>query len=235
MNSIIKQDYHSEKEEISKAAKLGGGHIEDYQADIRSSFSIVHELGGHLDIAEHKEHGTSYIVNVPVYVKIDPKTVLKLESPPKVATMKTEINDVIQDDNIRVLLVEDESGIREILKDILEDNEINVDGASNGLDALNLLKEDKVYDLIFLDLRMPVMDGVEFIHKLYEMQFKQEARIYIITGGLEFSNEEKLIVKKVDGILQKPFNPDDLMDIIEQYRKSKHGKILFTALEKDII
>ncbi len=219
-------------------SKGSGVHIADVKADLRTSFSLVHELDGHLDVSENAEHGTSYIISVPAIEKLDPNKVLKLEPSIKILSKNAEVDDAItEEEDINILIIEDEASIREILTEILEEHNIKVDGASNGADGLEALKTagNNKYELIFLDLRMPVMDGVDFMRKLTEQNIQINSRIYIITGGLELTSEEKSIVRRVDGILQKPFNPDDLINIIDQYRKGKHGQSLLNALERDII
>src|SRR5690348_10220063 len=62
----------------------------------------------------------------------------------------------------RILLIEDDRGIREVLKCILEDEGYSVVVADNGQRGLEILRSSPTPDIIVLDLRMPVMDGWEF-------------------------------------------------------------------------
>lgn len=68
-------------------------------------------------------------------------------------------------DKNSVLIVEDDSDLREAYVMILESEGIDVYSAENGQQALNLLEKQGDPGVIFLDLRMPVMDGLEFLKK----------------------------------------------------------------------
>src|SRR6186713_1042869 len=67
----------------------------------------------------------------------------------------------------RILLIEDEASIRSVLKDILKDQKelkLEVDEARDGAEGLNLL-ENGSYDVVFCDVKMPKMDGMEVLQK----------------------------------------------------------------------
>ncbi len=67
----------------------------------------------------------------------------------------------------RLLLVEDDPGIREALRELLTEEGYQVVTASNGREALDLLSPDAPPCVILLDLMMPVMDGWDFAHHLH--------------------------------------------------------------------
>lgn len=68
----------------------------------------------------------------------------------------------------KVLIVEDEEGIRETLEMMLEDDVDIIHSAENGQQGLELFNKNKPYNCIISDINMPVMNGVEFIKKLRE-------------------------------------------------------------------
>ena len=65
----------------------------------------------------------------------------------------------------RILVVDDERSIRNTLKDILEVESYRVEVVESGIEALKLIKESN-YDLIFSDIKMPQMDGVELLQNI---------------------------------------------------------------------
>lgn len=67
----------------------------------------------------------------------------------------------------KILFVEDEKVLRETLQEALEDNKFEVETASNGEDALDLLGKNK-YDLILLDIILPKINGLEVLEKIRE-------------------------------------------------------------------
>lgn len=64
----------------------------------------------------------------------------------------------------KILVIDDEKSIRNTMKDILEYEKNEVDSAEDGMTGLEKLKE-KTYDLIFSDIKMPQMDGIEVLEK----------------------------------------------------------------------
>ena len=66
----------------------------------------------------------------------------------------------------RILIIDDEKSIRRALREILEYEKYEVDEAEDALIALKKL-EDEVFDLIFCDIKMPKMDGIEFLDKCH--------------------------------------------------------------------
>ena len=79
----------------------------------------------------------------------------------------------------RVLVVDDEESVRDAFVDALEDLPYVVDAASGGEEAVEKAKSSPV-DLVFLDLKMPRMDGVEVLHKIRELD--DAVPVYIVTA-----------------------------------------------------
>ncbi len=79
----------------------------------------------------------------------------------------------------RVLVVDDEESVRDAFADALEDLPYKVETVSGGEEALAKVKSSPA-DLIFLDLKMPEMDGVEVLHHIREMD--KTVPIYIVTA-----------------------------------------------------
>ena len=79
----------------------------------------------------------------------------------------------------RVLVIDDEESVRDAFTDALEDMPYVVDAASSGDEALAKAKSSPA-DLIFLDLKMPGMDGVEVLHRIRELD--EVVPIYIVTA-----------------------------------------------------
>ncbi|MCD6546641.1 MAG: response regulator [Thermotogae bacterium] len=112
----------------------------------------------------------------------------------------------------KILVVDDETNIRNLIKKILSD-EFEVDTAANGLEALKLLK-NKEFDLMILDINMPQMDGVELMKKLK----KHNVSIPIVVISV-FSDPEKLIETFKLGatdFIVKPFSPDQILDTVNR-------------------
>jgi two-component system, OmpR family, alkaline phosphatase synthesis response regulator PhoP len=82
---------------------------------------------------------------------------------------------------ITILIVEDDRDLREAYVLILESEGFDVKSAENGLEALTLIEKEGDPAIIFLDLRMPVMDGIEFLEK-YEASKHPDTEIVVFSN-----------------------------------------------------
>jgi CheY-like chemotaxis protein len=114
-----------------------------------------------------------------------------------------------------VLIVEDDSVIRETLGEILASEGYRVLYASDGADALERLRRGIHPGLILLDLMMPVMNGWEF--RLEQMRDPRLAAIpvIVVTGALQ--HPEPLNVLRVEALLPKPVDVPRLLEAVARY------------------
>jgi len=111
----------------------------------------------------------------------------------------------------RILVIDDEEAIRKAFLLALEDTDYEVDTVDSGAKGIEF-KKSKRYDLIFLDLKMPGMNGVETLLKLRKMD--EDVAVYIVTA---FYGEffEELERADEDGayfeVLRKPISADEIV------------------------
>ncbi len=110
-----------------------------------------------------------------------------------------------------VLLVEDNQMNILIAQRLLEKWGLEVDLANNGEEAVNATANNN-YDLILMDLQMPVMDGYQATKEIRKQGFK--APILALTASAMFEKATKMEDAGLDGLITKPFNPHDLFDAI---------------------
>ncbi len=118
------------------------------------------------------------------------------------------------DENNTLLYVDDES-INLMLFDKLFSNNYNVITAESGIKALELMQKHPEIQLIFSDMKMPEMSGIEFI-KQAKQQFKNKS--YFIISGYEINDEIDAALNSglISNYFKKPFNMDQLNQTIEQ-------------------
>jgi CheY-like chemotaxis protein len=114
-----------------------------------------------------------------------------------------------------VMLVEDDDGIGEILRDLLEEAGFRVTWAPNGLEALAQLRLGRVPRVILLDLMMPVMDGLEF--RTAQRRDPALAPIPVVVISANEGVDRKISDMQVDGYLPKPFELGTLLDTVNRY------------------
>lgn len=121
---------------------------------------------------------------------------------------------------MRILIVEDEPKAREGLAALVRrlENQALVQTASNGAEALALC-EKAVYDIIFTDIRMPKVSGLEMIQKLDTCC----QQIVIVSGYADFSYAQMAIQHGVADYLLKPVSPSRLKELLSRVRKNVHA------------
>ena len=100
----------------------------------------------------------------------------------------------------RILVIDDEPAIRRILREILEHEQYNVDDAASAVEALPLVKENE-YDAILCDIKMPQMDGIEFLEEAKKIT---DAPIIMISGHGTIDTAVEAIKKGAFDYIAKP-------------------------------
>ena len=115
--------------------------------------------------------------------------------------------------NRKVLIIDDETDLQELIKDVLEEKNYQVFCASSGADGI-LLNEQKNPDLIILDLRMPEMDGIETLRNIRNAD--DSVIVVILTGYGCPDTIRDATDLNVSEYLSKPFGNSELLDIIDK-------------------
>ena len=122
----------------------------------------------------------------------------------------------IQKHNKKVLIIDDETIIGDLLEDVLGNEGLDVICAQDGKTGIALYKKHiKEIGLILLDVILPEMDGQEVLHQI--KQINPEIRVLIISGFSETNVKDKLIAEGVVGFIPKPFS---IVDITEMVKKT---------------
>ena len=114
--------------------------------------------------------------------------------------------------NIKVLLIDDEDDFRQLMKFWLESKGYSVLAASNGADGIELVKNDHP-NIIFLDLRMPVMDGVATLKEI--RTFDRDLPVIVISAFLDDPRAKEAMAFGISGVFNKAKNFDEGLTILE--------------------
>jgi CheY-like chemotaxis protein len=112
----------------------------------------------------------------------------------------------------RVLVVDDDPMVRDLLVFVLRRHSLAVDQASNGREALSLIKANP-YAVIVLDLLMPVLDGFGVLDALGGPEMPSPPVVLVLTGA-DRGDITHLDAQRVHGIVRKPFDPEELASIV---------------------
>jgi len=122
----------------------------------------------------------------------------------------------------KILIVDDVDLNRKIVKFLFksiypDNNDIIIDEAENGLIALNKMKTNK-YDLVFLDIHMPVMNGDEVIKKFREFEKQKRKKIcpvIALSGSMEEDDYDKEFFSMITDYIIKPIIKDKIIKVIQ--------------------
>ena len=120
----------------------------------------------------------------------------------------------------RILLVEDVEINREIVLALLEPTRLAVDCAENGMEAVEMVRRDpERYDIIFMDLQMPEMDGFEATKRIRRLDFPRAAAIPIVamTANVFHEDIEKCLAAGMNDHVGKPLEIDKVLAVLRKY------------------
>lgn len=130
---------------------------------------------------------------------------------------ETSANRVTTANVPRVLAVDDNDANLKLVMTLLEDCQLEAESASSGFEALSKARQ-KPFDLVFMDLQMPGMDGVETTARLREMDTgNHRTPIIALTAHALADEQERLTKQGFDGYMPKPISSGQLTEIIHEY------------------
>jgi len=136
--------------------------------------------------------------------------------------------------DIKILIVDDDCSIREYLRDILAEHNFTMLFAENGVQAYNILKLNKSIDITFLDLKMPEMDGMTLLRKIFKEKINTMVIILTAFGSVETAVEATKM--GAYNFLEKPIKPFEVLSEINDVLKTGNNinKRFEIASENDI-
>jgi hemerythrin-like metal-binding protein len=173
------------------------------------SKSLAELMGGKLFVMSELEKGTSFTIKLPVFVSDSNK--IKIKIPQQV--FKSLASD---QPPIRLLVVDDNREQRLLLTTALEDIGFLVKEATNGEEAI-VIFEQWHPDLIFMDLRMPVLDGYEATAKIRQMLDGDKVKIIALTASVFTEQHAGIIQAGCNAVLHKPFHIPDIFAMLTEY------------------
>lgn len=139
--------------------------------------------------------------------------------------------DSSQVPHLAILVVDDDELSRRMMRVLLSREGHQVDLASNGLEAFNAIRAKK-YDIVFMDLQMPVMDGVEASRKIREWE-NGGTRTFLVALTASYLPEhgQELFEAGIDNYISKPFE----LEHIQRMLKYRSDAILSAASNVDVL
>lgn len=118
----------------------------------------------------------------------------------------------------KILVADDEEVLRMLITDTLEDLDCEVLEASDGKEAMELIRVHH-FDLLVLDYMMPEKTGIEVIEEVRAMEDKKNVLILMLSAKSQQADQDEMLEKGADFFLAKPFSPLVLIDRVEEILK----------------
>ena len=115
----------------------------------------------------------------------------------------------------RILVVEDDNSIRELLVELLQSEGYEVAAAVNGLEGIKYLQTNGNPDLILIDLMMPIMDGYTF--RTEQMKNTEWSKVPVVVMSAEANAKEKMKNFGITAFLSKPVELDTILKTVERF------------------
>lgn len=179
---------------------------------INSVKKLMELLDGKLEIESKENEYTKVTLSFVQKIVEDNKLREKIDS--------NKIAEVFDLSGKRILVVDDNKLNLKVTSRLLELYNINVTLVENGVEALELVKEQNIYDLIFVDQMMPGMDGVTVLNKLKEIN-NFNTPVVVLTADAIKGSKDRYLNEGFDDYLSKPIDKKELNRVLNKFLKSQ--------------
>jgi len=161
-------------------------------------YGILIEHNGKIYVESEPGRGATFIVELPVVTEIKPP------KPPEPVVKKSK-----KAGKARILAVDDERVVRDVVNRVLTEEGHKVETADNAAEVLKKI-ENRKYDLILVDIKMPGMDGVELYKRIQKIDKSLARRVVFMTGDVMGTDTEKFLAEAKVAHIEKPFDAEQL-------------------------
>ncbi|MEZ8436714.1 ATP-binding protein [Vibrio splendidus] len=166
---------------------------------------LVALMNGVIGVTSLVGSGTTFTISIPLQV---------VDVPAESDSVARGFESEVELSLLKVLVVDDIKMNQIIIQQMLRKHEIEPATASNGVEAFELASDNE-YDIVFMDCRMPVMDGFEATEKLRDKGYVRS--IVALTAGTTLEERERCIQCGMDDILSKPYTANDLKEMLKKW------------------
>jgi PAS domain S-box-containing protein len=170
------------------------------------SYNIIDRHKGSILLESEEGKGTVFTIRLPIYEKA-------IEVARAAETLEENVKKA------RILIIEDEEEIRQLLRDIVISQGHEAEVASDGLQGLELLRSGD-FDLVCTDLGMPGISGWQVAEAIKQMGKK--VPVAVITGWSVHLNEPVMKEKGINFIIQKPFQINQILQLVQEGLELKY-------------
>ena len=187
----------------------------------QSSIVLVAKLNKRNDVQEFKDKFSHVLYEPITFSKVEKSfKYLKHKSQKTLSASKNFKTDYRKFSNLHSLVVEDNPINQKMIQHTLKNIGITSDCANNGQEGLDMYKLDKEYDVIFMDIQMPIMNGIEATHEIIKYEESNNLShtpIIAVTANALKGDREKFMAEGMDEYVSKPINLDRFIAALEKF------------------
>jgi signal transduction histidine kinase/CheY-like chemotaxis protein len=182
---------------------------------------IINLQGGDISVQSEPGKGSEFIFTI---------TYGYMETPSNFTAVQNQ--DTVAFTNIKALVAEDNVTNQTLLKFILQQWNLDYDLAESGKQALELINKNK-YDLVLMDIQMPVMDGYEAAKRIRK-EINSVIPIIAMTAHVLPTEREKCIQSGMNDYISKPLKEAEFLQLLKKYLPYTTSKTETTVIQKSI-
>ncbi len=202
--------FFSTKGEKSSDSSSPLAHIRGVGLGLSVCETIANRHGGRIEVESAENSGSTFTLYLPIRTNQDPQQ----------KVIRVQMKEIPPG---RILILDDEEMIVEILSDMLSDAGHTVAHCHSGLDALQRLGRE-TFDVVLVDLRMPQMSGEEFIQLLQNLPAERRPVPIIVTGRGEALCENDPVMQTAFDVITKPFKSAELLPRVRGALAERRGR-----------
>ncbi len=195
--------------DASQALGHGGAALSYYVCQ-----QLLSLMGG--SIVVENPTGSKAIVYIDIPLHEAPASDADLENTPAVLKLRSALDYTVCFDPAHILLAEDNLLNQRIICQMLSNYGFSYRMVNNGIECLAALGQES-FDVVLLDMQMPLMDGYETIRAIRQDNHLRGLAVIAMTAHSMVGDKEKCLHSGCTDYISKPFNPQELIDIITSY------------------
>jgi signal transduction histidine kinase len=181
---------------------------------------LVEMHGGHIRVSSEVGRGTTFVATLPCEISVDEASRERIvETLPQ---LHVEAGSVPG----RILIVEDNQVNQKVVTSVLRKRGYFIELANDGQEALAKLEKNGAYDLVLMDVQMPVLDGLETTRLIRKDARWKNLPVVAMTAHAMNGDKERCLAAGMNGYLSKPVHPAHLLDTVDEYLRPVTGSLV---------